>query len=58
MEVTRARVLAERAGGVVVLGLAFVEREAFEDERGGLLRRFVVEFDEAGEVDEEPLTVA
>ena len=42
--------------GVVVLGLAFVEGEAFEDERGGLLRRLVVEFDEAG-IFEEPVDV-
>ena len=34
--------------GVMVLGMAFVEREAFEDEGGELLGGFVVEFDESG----------
>ncbi|MGH8471274.1 MAG: hypothetical protein ACREVJ_02195 [Gammaproteobacteria bacterium] len=32
----------------MIFGFAFVPGEAFEDERGGLLRRFVVEFDEPG----------
>ena len=38
-----------RSGGlrVVILGLVFVEGEAFEDELGELLGRFVVEFDES-----------
>ena len=32
----------------MILEFVFVQGEAFEDEAGGLLRRFVVEFDEAG----------
>jgi len=39
-----------RAGSVVVCGLAFVEREALEDDCGGLLRRLVVEVHIAGGV--------
>jgi hypothetical protein len=31
----------------MILGLRFVQGEAFEDERGGLLRGFVVELNEA-----------
>jgi hypothetical protein len=41
-------VVAKGDGKVVLLRFAFVEGEALEDERGGSLRRFVVELDETG----------
>ena len=43
MEVRGRLAACRSAGGVVILGFAFVQGEAFEDERGGLLRRQVIE---------------